>query len=69
MTAPERIIWREVEQRLRPIDSGLVVLANTGIHELGPFADTRALEERLRKDLTEFCVWWLRGHEETPWKH
>lgn len=68
MTPPERIVWREVERRLRPIDSGLVVLANTGSNDHGPFADTRQLEQRLRKDLTEFCTWWLRGHEEGPWK-
>lgn len=65
MTAPERIIWREVEGRLRPIDSALVVLANGSQTEHGRVADSREIEARVRADLTEFCAWWLRGHGHT----
>lgn len=65
MTHPERIVWREIEGRLRPIDSALVILANGTETEHGPAADGLDLERRVRRDLTDFCTWWLRSHDYT----
>lgn len=66
MTPPESIVWRDVERRLRPIDCGLVTLANGVDTDHGPAADADALQERVRAALTEFCEWWLVGHRPQP---